>query len=482
MKVKHLFLLIILLILVIIFKTIEIGDPDFLYFTLSAFVVIFSLIAFYFKSQYGSMKGYWIKPSYIFIISFLIVSFQRLIDYWIGYKSGFRFMSVVNHCLILELIGLVAFTIGYSSKTNSWGSKSVVGLTQTISSRTSPFLLFLQLFIFVLYLSSINIRQTLSGEAYSLGYTNKTSAYAELLFFSVNVSILYRKIQAGRYDLSFWSYIKSFHPLFLFVFFLYLLLKFVSGDRGPMVYNALLFLYGFTCCSSRKIKLIVVVVLLVLSASVMSILGITRQTKVGESSFAERFEESSSSYSEYGRYGEDAAPTIIPATEELAGSFNVTLAGVNAIIVDKYEYANGLYLLVNVLNTIPFFSSLSAPYISSLNVSSTSFANNYLGIIGYSVGTTLVSDLYLDLGLLWVILGFLLIGIFFKGIDSIICSGYSVGVAKSTTYKILIVTALCFGSCAISIPRSVFFVPVRYIVWSCIILFLDRSFTNYRRK
>src|SRR5690606_20135462 len=148
--------------------------------------------------------------------------------------------------------------------------------------------------------------------------------------------------------------------------------------------------------------------------------------------------------------------SVMPFTKELAGSIRTVHIGIDAV-PEKYDFFYGLFTFQNFSLIIPGFNG---------------FINNNLGInleyltsakfltfidLGASatwgIGTSAVADVYLDFGVLGLILIFFFFGYFSRKIE--------VNVMVFSTIQVipLIVYILYFGF-SIYISRSNIFVPL----------------------
>ena len=92
----------------------------------------------------------------------------------------------------------------------------------------------------------------ISGASY-LGGNEAASGtigtYGEILLYATNVAIVVLSSSQKR-NASFVGYLNSFPMSTKYVFVLYILIRMLSGDRGPVIYNGLLLLYGYLYSSS----------------------------------------------------------------------------------------------------------------------------------------------------------------------------------------------------------------------------------------
>ena len=169
-------------------------------FDICGVCIIASVISFVIASQKGGGKGFWLKPSYLFVLGFLAVNFQYLLDFRLGFKTlasrRFLYPDILNHCLVLGVIGLLAFVIGYSYRPlparveNSNGYASSQG---AITRKTVPVALqILHILVFAWFLFSSDLNSIVSGADYDQSIVNgpNASTRAESFLYVTNSLII----------------------------------------------------------------------------------------------------------------------------------------------------------------------------------------------------------------------------------------------------------------------------------------------------
>ena len=209
-----------------------------------------------------------------------------------------------------------------------------------------------------------------------------------------------------------------------------------------------------------------------IGASFVSVLGIARSYKLNLS-FEERIVMAIKSFQEYGRFKERKEATILAATEELSGSFMCNQIAVRA--VDRGEpFHYGKYQVSYILNMIPFLPSTLRDLlgIPETELSSSTVINNYyLGKHSkWALGSSCIADFYLELGLLGVLIGLFVVGMFYKYIDSFL-------IVDNSSFNIITTTLfIIYSSKAIYIPRSMFLGELKLFLMPIIILYLYNYF------
>lgn len=139
--------------------------------------------------QKSIYKGMWHKPSNIFLFGYLIVSFQYLLDFCLGYKTyhDFYISSSVNKMAITCLLGLLSFIMGYVLTKDRLVSNKITCNNKVISI---GFLVILQMFFFIAWIMTVNIAALISGQGYFEDLSGTTSSNYEMFFYDVTIVIL----------------------------------------------------------------------------------------------------------------------------------------------------------------------------------------------------------------------------------------------------------------------------------------------------
>ena len=436
--------------------------------------ILVCIFAFFRISQHSSLNGYWLKPSNFFLLAYLAVNFQYLFDYQIGLKdnasANIFHPEVLNHCFLLGLVGLLAFTAGYL-RLNSVVKNKRIGYKHSLQMSDSirvPIVV-VHVLTFALFLYVIDLSSFLSGESYSESMA--TYAHIEKLLGALNVVIVYYAATNAKNDGSFRVYLSSFPWISLVIIIVYMLLRLVSGDRGPFVYTALLLFYGYAYVGRKKWKLLPTVIVLAVAAASMSVIGIARQMDFGQSILS-RVDAASEAFATSGRFANDRS--FSPLTEELGFSFVVNQTDVYAIEVEKESLHPGSYLLISLLNGIPFAPGLitRAFHLSYEDFSSTGFANVHFFNTPertWSIGTTIVGDFYLQFSIWGVLIGLFIAGLMMKEIDLAIYSRRKEEMSWS-----MLLFALVFSSKCLYIPRSLLLGEFSTFIMAFLVLYVMR--------
>lgn len=440
--------------------------------------VVAAVSIFLSHSQKGGGKGYWLKPSYLFVLGYLAVNFQYLLDLRLGLKTlasrRFLYPDIFNHCLVLGVIGLLAFVIGYSYRplplrveTDDYNSSSAIGTRKSV-----PVLLqVLHLLVFAWFLFSADINSIVSGASYDQSAVSgpSTATRAESLLFVMNALVILFASMRSIGKEKFSAFIAYFPFLSLAIIVVYLFIRLVSGDRGPFIYTSLLIIFGYLFASRKKIKLGIVAVALLGATLLMSLIGIARSLDV-TIPFVERITGAADQFSTEGRFAlEDGS--VFNLTDELGISFIANQVDVEAIEVKNEPYHYFAYPVYGLLSGIPFVPGIIQGTfgVTSDQFSSSGYADyQFFGGYDrtYGIGTTILGDFYLSFGVFGVILGLFLTGLFLRFLDVTIF----IRDRKNITYTLLLLVLL-FASKTIYMPRATLYVEIPRFVWGVIILF-----------
>ncbi len=449
--------------------------------------ILISVVLFFLYSSKTQLKGYYLKPSNLFIIGYCIVNFQYIIDFLLGYKfANTRFIThadTLNQCAVLGLIGLFAFIAGYSSNFKiriKEASKTIKNNREQYSNATQ-ILFFLQLLFFIGFLATINIVSFLTGLDYVNSESNNNSEFEGLLYVT-NILIILNVIAKGLALKNIRQYLSSFPKLSLFIILIYMIMRLISGDRGPFIYTVLLLFYGYCYATRKKIKIQTIIILLAICITGVSVIGIARGLD-SQTSFFSRFMDSIELFSKGGRFGNGMEKqSFFTPTEELGFSFLVNQEAVNSIEKEGKEYNWGTYSFYSLIFGIPFMPGIVQNQLDvpPENCSSVSYIDNeYFGTQEktWSLGTTILSDLYLQFGSFGVFIGLMITGIIFNYIDKIIFV-----YKKSNVSIYLLLFALTFASKSIYMPRAVLFADLARFVWGAIIIWTILKFRLFKAK
>ena len=396
-------------------------------FIAESLILFGTQLVLFFIFGWNSARGIFknlINPSYIALIGLIIVNFQNVINVFMGYgnPSDFSVTFVSNDIFFrssyLSFIGtsIYIFTIYiYNPSFSKTGIKK--------RKYNNKIWIVMIILAFVGFIATADIGRIISGAAYADDIATTTlDMYFEGLLKSsiviyISLNVLNKRSDVTKINLL--EYIKSFSWAFWVIVSFYLLIRFVSGDRGPVIYTILLILYSYLYLTGKKLTTITILCGGLLAAFVITIIGIARMEAM-RASFGERVTDAIDSIN-----GSNSGQnSISPYSQELANSSKCIWIAMGAHDNHVIDYQYGRYTFFNIVHAIPFAGTFLKNFVGLNwnNVSSSSFITKEgLGPNAtYGLGTSAVADFYLEFGLLGVILGFISAGIMFKYIDTIL--------------------------------------------------------------
>lgn len=461
---------VLLIALLMIYNMISISPFNSLLFDVGFFFMVVGFFIFIKYSKKNNLLDCWLRPSYLFLIGYFAVNLQYLLDYRLGLKDDGSTLitqpQTLNYCLVLGVAGFLAFVLGYIWKRTSVVHRSVVNAS-LYNLEIPPFFILFHFAMFCLFLLTINVSEFLMGSAF-IDEENQ-SPFEGLFFLATMLLVLFTSKKGVSGD-SLMSYLRLFPKISLFLIGFYMMLRMFSGDRGPMIYTGLLMMYGYIAATKKRWKLSLVLPLLIVASLFVSLIGMARVGDLHES-FFDRIVNSYTSYTTAGRFGESGEKSVFSATEELGFSFMVNQTDVKAIEQDGLSFHYGMYQIYSLLVAIPYMPSFLAETlkISKEDLSSVGFANTHFfqnETSTWSLGTTMVGDFYLELGIIGVIIGLFFCGKLFRFIDQTIFIS-----SPSSINIYLLFIALHFASQAIYMPRSVMLLNLQKVLLGFILIY-----------
>ena len=179
--------------------------------------VVVDVIIFFFFLKKNNFNS-WANPSMLLLFSFLIVNFQSFLDCRLGYRSSesFLFPGVLGFCIILGSIGVASFVLGFISRTPDSIVKNKLNSSCCSQKYSMTLPIILQFSFFILFLMTVNVRDLVSGSAYSGGVNKERSIadYFEALLYVTNAVIVVMVVKKNGVCKVF-SNVKLFYYMFL---------------------------------------------------------------------------------------------------------------------------------------------------------------------------------------------------------------------------------------------------------------------------
>jgi len=386
------------------------------------------------------------------------------------YFQEFNFEKYVNKCLYLAVIAQTSLTLGYINYKPRF-NKSInnVKLAHVNRNLLTIFLII----AFCLFIIFIDIKAFMIGDASKVndGSAERAvgtfSLYSEVLLTSlmiVYISSVSLRLRISNGFSSLKSFLKAFGIPFWIIFTLYLFLRLLSGDRGPVIYNLAILFFGYIYASGFRLSLKGTVMLLAGGAFAVTLIGIARQQST-TLSFIDKISTASTSFNESDK------KSILPITSELAGSGKIAAIAISAA-EDKgtIPYGYGKYEVSTIVFKIPLLSRLIITLDSQAKLtelsSSELFTREVLGAnYTYGLGTSAIGESFLDFNIFGPILIFFIFGMLYKTTDVCIIN-------RKIVSPYLFTTLLYMSGYAIYIGRSSFAFVLSGAIMTVIIQYL----------
>jgi hypothetical protein len=409
----------------------------------------------------------WMGIFSLFSLCFIIVHFQ--FPFLLGFygelsdsMESLPYPELIPQASSLTLASYMAFLIGYLLTKKSKGfvppMKPVNSLTPQLASRlTYGFSIAATIFLGLMFV--IDPTYYLGGYYGNVGGYSLVSGIEHVfllfkVFLAVSIAMDFYRMRMQYESLNPLAFLLAANKLTLGIVALSTLLWLYVGDRGPVIQMVAMYAGGWSIFFFR-VRLPAFLIAAICAAMLMAFIREYRTSERGVT-LEERLEKGSYRLEEQQWYD---------VTGELAGNINVLYIAMST--TDQGNYFWGLFKLNNVIGAVPFASRITSkvmgPYMSGL----TSAAYLTAIILGpYSqigVGTTVVTDIYLDFGLPGCIVLMGLLGMFIAWLENRCITSLSVYT------HILFFMYLGF---AFYWSRSSYFVSSKEILWAFVLVIL----------
>jgi len=386
-------------------------------------IVLLSLIFFYRIKRKENNKFILFSVTTFFLLSYIIVHFQIPIIELMGIsiKSNiFYFIwaneSIVNKSVIISSLGIVSFMLG----SILFIQKETQQINKKFKYKTNKSILFLIVPTYIFYiLFFITSGSYLTGSYYAgdqLGMSNYFFSAFNIFLSAVLITRLYYISLLENKNINFISYLRLFGMPILIITLWHIGFSFYVGDRGPVIaYGILLFSLFFT--RYHKFKLIYFLVLFLLIGPLMNLMSQAR-SRYADESYVDRMKNAQLLYSEKTKILSkfEGDNILMPQTVELAYSIRCLNHAIYSI-TSINDYFFGYFQIRQIISSIPgaggiflkIFGKNDKKYDGSTSYISYLIQGDYPK---YGDGTTVTADLYLDFGIIGVIVGCMLFGLF----------------------------------------------------------------------
>ncbi|BAU54355.1 hypothetical protein MgSA37_02530 [Mucilaginibacter gotjawali] len=370
-----------------------------------------SLLSFFFlrKENNRIIKKQYIRISYLFLIGFIIVHFQAYIDLLLGNLTPnniFLWIDPTTVCkaLVVSSTGFVCYLLGYSVNLKA---VNVMKDIKPVYLKTMG-LNILAFILLILFFATVN-KEYLTGNygAADIGSSAQLFAFIfEANIYAIIIINCRNLILTKQTNISFLQYfIHLRHTAFLLI--IYLTAVIFSGDRGPIMYCSLAFVFGYIYVTKYKIAIPSLLVLLFSGMFFITVLGLIRQQDNNIELFDKITNVSSNSLDSY------YPSSFSVGTKELAGSVRTVHLAVEKVPATLPHFY-GLFFIQDAMLLVPM---LKGAFISLFNIPK-QFTDSPqfltwadLGRFPtWGVGSSCIADTFLDFGYTGIIIVFFTFG------------------------------------------------------------------------
>jgi hypothetical protein len=429
-------------------------------------ITLISICCFSFKrDNQNELRGQYLRVSNLFLLGFIIVHFQFYIDLVLGNFDMGRQDLVVSRDIIIKSavissIALVCFCLGYfyKLKKNNLKKNNTIDVIKIFDLKGLKILITI---FFIGFIGATPVSYYRGGYA-TIELSQLSLYFQSFLIVSIigylilNTRNLFLKKQKAE---NFFKFIRYNGTLLTLLIGVYCFLVMVSGDRGPILQIGLSYVGCYCILNRKKYNILFIIGATFLAAFIVSFLAYFRHYE-GTGNFADMVRQSSEMET-------DAISNKLsfsPSTFELSRSVRTMHASV--LYTESEEHTYGVFQGFQIISIIPGVGQLIMPLFGTNNemLKSSFFLTNQLDA-DHGLGTTVVADIWLDFGVLGIILSFYIFGYFLRKIDEYTYSHLPLNIF----WYILIAV---FLSKAFYIGRGTILVLFRDVVLGYIILLI----------
>ena len=376
----------------------------------------------------------------IFSFTFFLANFIFPVFIYPFYPIEIIFNETIDSDLILKgeamaLLGYCCYANGIEVYLNKKQGPTTTIIPQITFKKSLKYVLYILIFINLFFLfrfAGVNYE-----EYHELSRTTLTINSIMMMMLSMYLAYTLYKNREQKITKIIYNNIVLFVLLSILVFSYTKI-----GDRGPILQILLALLLAYN---------LIVKKLSLKQLAIIAICGIALMTSIrynrNESSFKEGVEYKEAMYGK-------TLPSYLDATLDLAYSSRAMYLGLE--YTEKHGYIYGKSNLINIFSPIPFLPSIVSRLLFNEEVGKISTGNLITNEAGASsgLGTNAVVDVYMNFGIIGVILVFYIFG-------------YLIGYLEwNKNRSVYIICLYCFlGFMSIYSPRSSIFEFTRSVVW-----------------
>lgn len=403
-----------------------------------------------------------VKIDTFFLLFYFLIYYFPYQLYVLGLKSLEHFklssyLEYTNKSILLSTIGLLAFQTGFHHYKSVNQKKTFYVISKRYMKKLFAIIMFFTVFISILF--GYTGAQTLFIGAYA-GSKMGTVTY-DAIFTLVTFFVILGILQAIAH---FTIFKKINFQVFIIsiISILWVLALLFVGDRNTFFLVGIVSFAGFfTYIKSISRKQILV--FLIPTLFIYQVIEISRTVESKDlTSFVDAFNTTFDTYED---------------NLDQNNSFDITTIGSRASfkVIDDNSFYYGKFKLISLASTIPYSSRLFVDPNDVFTGSSNALNKEMIGLqAGWGVGTNIITDCYMDFGLIGVIVIMFFIGKF---------GGYVKFKAQkhinSPKWIFLYITTLGYYS---ELARYGFDFPLRSIVWTYLLFFITDKVLGLNRK
>ena len=140
--------------------------------------VLLPILFVFYKDKNNDIRRVYFRPIHIFLLSFVIVYFQKPVDILLGYVSDYYMIGRIDlmpECVKVSLLGLISFLMGYIIKNDDRASKG--GKEQNYFSPASTTIYKVLTSLFILIILIAVPKNVLFGGYHSAALNNSLYNY-----------------------------------------------------------------------------------------------------------------------------------------------------------------------------------------------------------------------------------------------------------------------------------------------------------------
>ena len=406
-------------------------------------IVLFSGIKTYFKIELFFLLFYYLlffKPYQLYVLGLNDIKQNFFIDntYW----------EFTNVSIIACTIGFLSFIKGF---------KSVIYLRRTKVIKYSFYqynnlfsLIFFLLIICIIIFSLTGLKAYLF-QAYTGSDTGDTTTNG--IYFIISVLMLF----LSSFSILIYNKYNKIKYLYLFISVVYCLTLLFSGDRNIFFIIAISFAstyYTFI----KKIKLITLIIYLFSALLIYQIIEVSRTSSDRGLAFFEVLQDQFKQSKKNDNLDKSSFSVTTNATRVSFG-----------IVPKKHDFFYGKFKIIGFAGIIPYSRAL---FVDPKDKFKSSVDLLVLGSgTTWSVGSSIIADIYVDFGIIGVVILMFFLGYFAKFIKTKLLHN-----ENSIKWSILYIITLSLYS---QLPRYTFDFIVRYIAWSFLIFWIfEKAYKN----